>query len=243
MINYPFKFIATIEENNCFPNLILNPSSALLFIQRAATGHLDSLGYTYERLKNEGIVFMVANSATKFYKNLRAHEKVTVATCPAISKGAQILRETCIFNENGERVCENQSAWIMLNPENGKILRPTEFKYKLPILEEYNPFCDATRIKIPKSDNNLGERKVRLSDIDRNSHMNNTIYSNVLTDSFAEEVLNGKGVDTLFIKYKNQARMGDVLAISGEKNSDGVFAISAHINESMCFQGMFTLKK
>lgn len=240
MNRYPYKFKTMVEESNCLPNLKISPRGVLLYIQKASTEHLNVLGLNYETLKNEGIVFMVVSSATKFFYTPCAYDEIYVATCPAISKGAQMIRETCLFSAKGEKLVENQTAWIMMNPESGRILKPNEFNHELPLLENWHPFFEPQKIRIPISEKNLGERKVRLSDLDRNLHMNNTIYASILTDCFAEDVLAGEP-DTLFIKYKNQAKLNHVLSLRGEK-IENQYILTAADGENMCFQGMFTLR-
>ncbi|MEG1972174.1 MAG: thioesterase, partial [Oscillospiraceae bacterium] len=166
--------------------------------------------------------------------------EIYTATCPAASRGAQMIRETSIFSAMGERLVENQTAWIMINPQNGSILKPREFHHELPLLENWQPFFEPQKIKIPLSEKYQGERKVCLSDLDRNFHMNNTIYASILTDCFAEEVLGGE-LDTLFIKYKNQAKLNHVLSLHGEK-TENQYILTAADGDNMCFQGMFTLR-
>ena len=241
MERYPYFYEKTVEDSDCFPNLTMRPSSALVYIQRAATNHLSLLGYGYEKLFSMGIVFVVANSATQFIKFPAYGEKVKVATCPAVCKGAQMIRETVIMDQNEKVLVENQSAWVMLNPQTKKILRPKDLPFSLPMLTCYTPFFDVTKVKIPQGEKFIHKREVRLSDIDRNLHMNNTVYASLLTDCFPQEVLSGK-MSSMFIKYKQQAKLGQEFSLFGGNDEENFF-VAAQNQGEMYFQGMFTLNK
>lgn len=241
MGRYPFSFTQEIADHDCDVHLNLRPAAALRLMQYAATHHLDSLGLHYERLYDEGFVFMLSAVGLKFMRPIKAGERVLVATVPVAPKGVSLLRETVMFDEAGVLVAECQSAWVMVSHDTNTLLRPSVFSGRLPTLcEDYAPFCDVTRIRIPACAEFSGERRVRFSDLDRNRHMNNTVYADILCDAFAELLMDGATVSSLFIKFKAQARLGDSLSLYTMTEGDR-HIINAKLFETLCFEGMMTL--
>lgn len=238
---YPFRMEVTVPQYDCDPMLRLKPSSALRYMQVAAELHLDTLGLTHKTLYDEGIIFVVSANGIKYYRAPMRQEKVIVATCPVKARGASMLRETVIFSAEGEPLVEGQSCWVMIQPVTNRLLRATEFHHELPLHPDWQPFCDPTHIRIRAGAEPCGEREVRLADIDLNWHMNNTVYGDILLDCFAEEFLESGGVDTLFLRYRNQARLGETLTLT--RGFDGqVYSVGAQVGEKACFQGAFSLK-
>lgn len=238
---YPYFKQKTVEERDCFPNLNMTPAALLVLVQEVSAGHLEALGYDYFRLLDEKIVFMLSSVAVRFFRTPVLGERITVATCPARAEGAHMMRETVILDEDENILAEVQASWIMLGTENGRILRPREFPIELPTLKEYTPFTEVWKLKIPEKGDFKEERKILLSDLDRNHHMNNTVYASVITDLFPQEVME-KGIREISIKYKKQAKLGNTLSLYTQEEGD-TFYINARENNELYFQGSITLDK
>lgn len=242
MSRYKFfhDFTVPVYDADLFGRLSI--SSLLSYIQYVSGGHLSSLGLGYERLLDEGFVFVVAGTALKIYRCPLIDEEITLSTAPRRGRGAHMLRETVVHSKDGELLAQAQVTWALIEPKSGRLLRQSDFPYTLPELEgEWTPFFDPTKIRIHPAEQKHGKRVVRLSDLDQNRHMNNTIYADILLDCFAGEYLNSGGVDTLFIRYHRQARLGDELTLvygcEGEK-----YSLGATVGEHPCFEGAFSLK-
>jgi medium-chain acyl-[acyl-carrier-protein] hydrolase len=242
MERHTFSYDLEIPYYDCDLQERLRASAALRYMQTAATRQLDSLGLTHARLLDEGFLFVMTAVALRFARAPRAGERIRVATAPAGVQGAHMLRETLLLGPCDEVCAEGQSSWALIEPQGGRLLRPTSFPYALPLMRgEWTPFADPCRLRIRPGELPCGERRVRLSDLDRNLHMNNTVYADILLDGFADEVLAGGGVDMLFLRYRAQARLHDRLAL--RRGRDGkLHLLSAQIGEKRCFEGAFSLK-
>ena len=239
---YAYTFPVTVAEYDCDVLLRLSATAALAFLQHAATAHLETLHLPYERLYEEGKVFFLSAQAVKFHRMPRCGDRLLAATVPIAARGAHFLRETVLLSPDGELLVEGQSAWALLDPKTARPLRASQFEYDIGAVgeEDWEPFCDPSRIRIRPPELPLGERTVRLSDLDRNRHMNNTVYAGVLLDCFPEECLKGT-LDTLFLRYRRQARLGETMALSG--GFDGQqYTAGGQIGGQPCFEGAFSLK-
>ncbi|MEG1774608.1 MAG: thioesterase [Oscillospiraceae bacterium] len=238
---YFYSYRQTIPDYDCDPLLRLKGSATLRYLQRAATEHLTALDLPYERLYAEGVVFVLAGQAVRVARAPVAGETVVVATAPVPGRGAQLLRETAILSETGELLIEGQSAWAMIDPQSQHLLRAGDFHHALPMRTEWQPFADPSRLRIRAPETPLGVRTVRLSDLDRNRHMNNTVYADLLLDCFPDELLASGGLDTLFLRYRQQARLGEALRLTG--GFDGqLYAVEAQLDGNCCFEGAFSLR-
>lgn len=216
----------------------------LRYIQSVAGEHLDSLGLTYQRLYDEGFVFVVAGTALKIHRAPTVGEHIVISTAPFTGRGANMLRETVLHDQNGALLAECQTNWALIDSHTSRLLRASNLPYTLPMLEgTWTPFSDPTRIHIRPTET-LGdpiERIVRLSDLDQNLHMNNTVYADILTDCFGDAYIDSSGIDTLFLRYHLQAKLHDCLSLQYGRDGQ-LFVVSAHHGEKKCFEGAFSLK-
>lgn len=244
MARYQYSQTYVVPVYDCDLFCRLRPSAMLRYIQSVASAHLDSLGLTYRRLYDEGFVFVVAGTALKIHRAPTVGEHITISTAPFAGRGANMLRETVLHDQSGALLAECQSNWALIDSHTSRLLRASSFPYALPMLEgEWTPFFDPTRIHIHLHEGAVGsvERIVRLSDLDQNLHMNNTIYADILTDCFGDAYIASGGIDTLFLRYHLQAKLHDTLTLEYGRD-DQLFVVSAHRGEKKCFEGAFSLK-
>ncbi|MEA5136421.1 MAG: thioesterase [Candidatus Fimivivens sp.] len=244
MARYQYSRAHVVPIYDCDLFCRLRPSAMLRYIQSVAGEHLDTLGLTYQRLYDEGFVFVVGGTALKIHRAPTAGEHIVISTAPFIGRGANMLRETVLHAEDGALLAECQTNWALIDPHTNRLLRASCFPYTLPMLGgEWTPFFDPRRIHIhlkEKPDGNV-ERIVRLSDLDQNLHMNNTVYADILTDCFGDAYINSGGMDTLFLRYHLQAKLHDCLTLE-YGHGDQLYVVSAHCGEKNCFEGAFSLK-
>ncbi|MBO5280666.1 MAG: hypothetical protein J6B55_05545 [Clostridia bacterium] len=243
MLNrYRYSRSLTVPVYDCDPFGRAKVSSLLKYIQAVSGEHLDTIGLTHDRLLAEGFVFVVAGTALKIFRCPKVNEKITLFTAPLDGGGAHMPRETVIVSESGEKLVECQADWALTDINIGKLLRASDFPYDLPRLQgEWTPFSDPRKLRIKGNCGKTLSRTVRLTDLDSNMHMNNTVYADVITDCFGEEILTSNGIDELFIKYHLQARLGDELTLDCGQN-EGVFTVEARCSDKRCFGGAFSLK-
>ncbi|MFV0497177.1 MAG: acyl-[acyl-carrier-protein] thioesterase [Candidatus Fimivivens sp.] len=244
MARYQYNCTHTVPIYDCDLFCRLRPSAMLRYIQSAAGEHLNTLGLTHQRLHDEGFVFVVAATALKVFRAPTVGERIMILTAPLPGRGANMLRETILQDEHGRLLAECQTNWALIDSHTNRLLRASSFPYMLPMLSgQWTPFFDPTRIRIHLSEEPHGrvERIVRLSDLDQNLHMNNTVYAEILTDCFGDAYINSGGLDTLFLRYHLQAKIHDRLTLEYSYGGQ-LFVVCAHHGEKNCFEGAFSLK-
>ncbi len=230
---YPYSRHYTVRGFECDPYGDLKLSMIQKYAQEVATGHLEELGLSHARLMSEGVVFVMTSAATRIITRPRAWQNIRVYTCPAPSHKSRMHREVVICDEEDRVMVECQTVWVVVDPVSHKLLRPETFRHKLPTLSEYLPFCDPHRHSFPQGLVPTQTRAVRLSDIDRNFHLNNTVYIDIALDAFGDKLM-GTKIDSFYLKFRNEATLGDEIAVATQFDNHTYTAIGT-VGGQPCF--------
>lgn len=195
-------------------------STMLRICQETSEKHLAALGVGYEKLKEDGMVFLITKSESTI-KRMPAHtEELRVVTKPQGVRGAEFYRDYEFF------VGEESIAYVMqcsvaANTQTHRILHPRKFAaYGLDASANGVTDHVLSRIKI-EGLTFLGERVIRYSDLDYNGHLNNAIYGDIFYD-FAPGGIMGKKLTRVQINFVNESLLGEVIRIFGAEKDGQV---------------------
>jgi len=209
--------IATYEVS---AQSILKLSVMLRICQETSEQHLASLNIGYERLKAEGLVFLITRTAVQI-KRMPVHgETVVVKTHPCGVVGAQFYRDF-LFYSNGEKIIDVMQASVAANTETHKILHPREFqKYNVDPSTNGTTAVRLNKINLPDDMPLQGKRPIRFSDLDYNSHLNNAVYGDIICDCLPNGAT-GRQFSEIQINYVNESKLGETLQVYAQEQ-DGV---------------------
>ena len=198
------------------------PSEILRYLQEAANKNFSDMGPSYSELLENNLSFIISRAAINIYSPLKELEKISVETWATENSGVIFPRSYRI--KSGENVLvEALMNWALINTTDKSFVRGSEFDVSVYGTDE--PLDISTRFKIPKDmDLKLvGEKKVMYSDIDKNRHMNNTKYPNVLFDYIpnVEKLF----ISGIMINFASEAPFGATLKIlmsEAEVTEDGL---------------------
>lgn len=234
-----FEFTAVPAPVDCDVLSGLTPSAALRFIQDAATAGVSATGMTHDvMLEQYGLIFVTAAHAVRFFRPIRAGETVSVRTDPAGCRGAHFFRQTLFTSPDGELLLEAQTDWSLIDAATGRPQRATAFPGVLDPLENWTPFIDPSRLRLPAADTPCGEHPVVHADTDENHHMNNTVYARLMTDCYRGELT--QPVREFFIRYQRQAREGEIITLSRGRGENGLLTAAGAVDGSACFAAAFS---
>lgn len=193
-------------------NDFAKPSSVLRYLQDAANKNFSAKGLSYSELLEKNLSFIVSRSAIKVLRPLKTEEKLTVETWASKNSGVIFPRSYRIKIGN-ETVVESVMQWALVNTETKSFVKGSEFDISYLGTDEVLEIDMPTRFKIPKEVNlNLvGTKEVRYSDIDKNLHMNNTIYPNVLFDFIPSR--ENLFMSSMLINFVSEAPYGKTIEI------------------------------
>ncbi|HEX2938839.1 MAG TPA: acyl-ACP thioesterase domain-containing protein [Ruminiclostridium sp.] len=216
------------------PDRTLKPSSLLRIIQEVAGRHLEQDGLSYEHMRSKGIVFLLARECVKIKSHPHCEETITAETWFHKCEGVRFVRNVRLLNEGGQVLIEAATQWIITDPETHKILRPSEFTFSMPRIEENCVNLDFRKIKMPQGAAAAGTRAVRWSDIDCNCHMNNTVYADIICDFFPGGMFDRK-LSEFQIDYSNEALLGDEINVLTAETEDGGCCFEGAVEGKKCF--------
>lgn len=219
--------------HDIFGNLRL--SSILALAESSASLHTDQMGITNELLLSLGVTFFIIKQKITVNRYPKGKENVTVTTQAYQPFGAQYSRTTKILDEAGNELVVIDARWALIDIESRKILRrpPENLIMNFDILDER-----PKQFKFALPEENLKGAEsftVTFTDLDRNGHVNNTVYADFICNILGNEMYSGAAIKELTIFYSNEAKLGEKISpkklIIGDK-----FWITAENGDKCCFE-------
>ena len=191
-------------------NGILKPGALIRYMQEAAANAMIADGPSYDELLERGLSFVLSKITVSIYADIYANDEIEVETWAtesvrvSFNRAYRVLRDGCV-------VAEAVSVWALLDISRGRLIKVTDaalgYREDAPLDLEV-----PSKIPLPYDRLSLvGERRVCYSDVDRNNHMNNTVYADMLCDFvFRSEV--GR-VSRMSISFLAEAPFGQELKV------------------------------
>jgi len=215
----------TVNTHDCDKNGIVRPTGLLRIVQEAAYNHLCSLGQSEAELRRDKRAYIVSNIGIDVIKPLKMGDKVEVRTWENNSVGAKFMRYYAVLRDGEEIVC-GSCVCALVNIETGRLIRVGESGFTFGASGEGRTPSLDSHGAMNKELNYVkaAEYPVLYSFIDRNDHMNNTCYADMLFSALPD-CLN-KQMAAISISYLRQAKKDDVLTLHVAE-SDGVYYVKS----------------
>ena len=199
-----------VLANDVDSNDIVSASNIFRLIQDAAYSQMEDDRPSYNELFDQGLSFVISRIRMNAYKEIYTHDKLTVQSWAAESRGVQFNRCYRIIRD-GEVIVEAVSIWALFGINDGKLHRTSELegRYRIDDMIDMPP----ARFKIPDdiSFEYAGSRTTTYADVDLNGHMNNTRYPDILCSYSGD--MNNKRVSSMCISYVSEAPLGEEIKI------------------------------
>lgn len=210
---------------------ILKLSVLLRMCQETSGRNLELLGLSYEKMCADGIIFLLITNRAQIKRMPMHNEEITIKTHPRGVYGAQFYRDFKVYSGD-ELIIDVMQTSIIADANTHKILRPKQFlDYGVFSCEKIPEEEKVPKITVTQPLPFMGERLVRISDLDYNCHLNNTVYGDIITD-----FLPGGGMGRQFsevqINYTTESTLGDVLKIYAQEQDGHV--LMQGFNERGC---------
>lgn len=211
-----------VDIHHCDSNANLRVTEMLRFMQQCSSSQLENSAISQEKLVKMGKTYVLCRLNISIYKSVHPGEEIEVSTWPCESRGLSLTR--CYqVRVDGSIVAEAITVWGVVDIETRRLCRVSSLPVDLEC-EEPLELDSPSRVYIPSELNlNLvGERTVVYSDLDINSHVNNTNYADMICDFLPE--MQQKRVIMMGISYVSEAKLGEVLKVYMTK-SEGQYYI------------------
>lgn len=188
-------------------------STILKYIADIAGVDYTMKGFSHQYLWDRGMVFLLSRTSLRILRMPKAYETVTASTWEQGKKGSQFLRHFEIFDAEGALLVSAATAWLLVDPNSRKILRPEVFTGFMPKLQEKLPDCAMPgKLRMPQGQTLAGRRKIRFSDLDGNGHVYNSVYGDIAYDFLPAEY-QSRALQEFQINYQSEAVLGDELEL------------------------------
>ncbi len=192
----------------------LRLSAVLRYQQEAGERHLAPAGLGWNDLMAHGMAFVASRWRTHIHRLPRMGEAVTLTTWHRERKGPRFFRCYEWRDAQGDLLIEGVMQFALVSVTDHQLLRGTEFDvFGVADQPHRTVSCgDPSRWTLPTVAT-VDTYTVRRSDIDRNGHLNNTRYADLLTD-----VLPADTVSELELQFAGECRLGDTLTLATGAN-------------------------
>ena len=208
---FPVRFGAIDKSDR------LTLDAVFQFFQEAAICHAENLGVGREDMAATGQAWLLSRITVIVDRRPNYHETITVRSWPRGSEKLFALRNYDIIDESGISVIRARSAWIVIDMEKRRPLRPQSVMDKLPLnegMESLPPDAGAAAGLIERSNlQKTVERKALYTDIDYYRHVNNVRYIQWIEDAIEPQYLEKADKIRLDINYLNETPGGEVIEI------------------------------
>ena len=222
-------------------------SDAVLFFRVAAGEHLEHLGLPYDRLYQEGIVFLLSKAGVRIHRCPTAADLLWVETSPQSVRGAQYNREIRVYAEEnggpGELLAEIHTVWFMQIRWSARscVRRSSPIRCP-PFRRGGHGTFGAARFRVTGEECGEQAFTVRYSHLDVNGHLNNTVYGDLVCDVLPFEELVNRGIREFRIVFRHEARYGEELRLQlFHDREEDCWYVTGHRADGPCFEAQVVL--
>lgn len=226
----------TAESYDVYPNGIMKPSALMRYMQQLAREDCDALGAAYPYMRSLNTVFVLTRLGMEFERPVRSGETFTLRTYNNSIKGVTFVREFELVS-GGELIARASTFWTLVRYDTRALVRPADFPVRFESLG-----LEVRGVAVPRrfDDHGLSEaerRRVRVSDLDENDHLNNCVYADIALDALKD--FNGldNWAKSVKIVFRHEARLSEELSVF-TKEQGGINLVFAFIGEEKkpCFE-------
>ena len=213
-----FSIEKDITSNEADYNLDMKLSSIFLFFQEVSSLHSEVLGVGKSETIDKDLHWVITRFNVVIDRIPRYGEKVKVKTYPGANNGLFFFRHYQITDMKDNVLVRAISNWVIIDGFTHEIKRNPFKGYSIPIYKEEGELPIPTKIN-EKATNYLYSRKVRYSDIDLNTHLNNTRYIDLIQDAFDLNFYKTHKIKNFLINYFLELKAGDEVKIYGSDSN------------------------
>ncbi|MEE0927892.1 MAG: thioesterase [Acutalibacteraceae bacterium] len=235
-----FEFKTEVTAHDIDTNCFATPTSTVKYMMEAVDRNMLCCGPTYQELMEKGLSFIVSRTAVEVLRPLKEYEQLTVSTWATPSKNVSFPRSYEI-RSGGEVVAKGLAIWALVDLKEHKLVKGTDFSVDNYGTGDAIELGIPSRFKLPSdiSFTKCGEKKVLYSDIDRNFHMNNTKYFDMMFDYIPER--ERIFMSSCLINYVGEAPFGKTIDIYIsepvlEENGEKIYYFKTEIDGNINIQ-------
>jgi len=195
----------------------LTVDSVFQFLQEAAISHAENLGAGREDMARTSQGWILSRMTVIVNKRPKYCDTITVRSWPRGWDKLFAIRDYEIKDTNDTAVVSARSAWLIVDMEKRRPLRPQSVMDNLPLNEGLEALSAEAEgaAGLPERDNlqKASERKALYTDLDYNGHVNNVRYIQWIEDIVDSELLENAERIRFDINYLSEIMGGEVIEL------------------------------
>lgn len=199
-------------------NLDVKLSTLFSYFQEVSSLHSEVLGVGKGETIDKNLNWVIARFFVDVIKMPRYGDKIKIKTYPGSNNKLFFYRHYLITDMKDNVLVRANSVWLVVDATTHQLKRDPFAGYSLPIMKLDDELANPDKVE-GKADNYLYSRKVRYSDIDLNSHLNNIRYIELIQDSFDLEFYKANRIKSILINYNTEFKAGDEVKVYGSDSN------------------------
>ncbi len=198
----------------------IKPSAVMEYFQDIATEHADMIGVGYAAMMAKNLVWVMTRMSFEVLKSPKIGEELTIKTFPEKPNNADVNRGYYAYNADGELIMSGTSRWCALSADTHAVRRCMPlFSFEDSAYIPGHPLQDANP-KIASAfelSETLPEKTfsytVAVTDLDRNVHMNNARYGDIILNACGAETVKTHRAARVDINFMSELLAGERCAV------------------------------
>ena len=193
-------------------NLDVKLSTLFLYFQEVSSLHSEVLGVGKSETIDQDLHWIITRFHVDIIKLPRYGDKIKIKTYPGDNNKIFFYRHYIITDMNDNVMVRANSIWLIIDALTHQLKKDPFKGYSLPIHHEEGELDNPPKIngEVTKY---LYTRKIKYSDIDLNSHLNNTRYIELIQDSFDLDFYRDHKIKSIKINYNQEFKAEDEVEV------------------------------
>ncbi|MCL2440520.1 MAG: thioesterase [Treponema sp.] len=214
----------------------LTLNAVFQFFQEAAISHAENLGVGREDMARTGQVWILSRMSVQVDRRPKYRETITVCSWPRGFEKLFAIRDYQIKDKNEAVAVSARSAWIIVDIEKRRPLRPQVVMDYLPLNEGLEALSSVTGLAVQENLVKIADRTACYTDLDYNGHVNNGSYIKWIEDALDRQLLEKADKIRFDINYINEILGGETIEIFSAPIDAAAFAFEGRKNGQAAFR-------
>jgi medium-chain acyl-[acyl-carrier-protein] hydrolase len=185
-------------------------------MQEAASRHATHLGFGYQDLLKQDMVWILSRVKIRLFSYPRHEEVVRIETWPkSIQQRLLFLRDFLLVGSDGRRCAAASSAYVLVNPAARRVLPAHALTAPMPDNAGLSAIDEPLdKIRAVGGLEDCLDVQARYSSVDLIGHVNNARYIDWISDCFSFAEHQAGQLRGLQINYINEVKPGETVRLS-----------------------------
>ncbi|MFO7939394.1 MAG: thioesterase [Bacteroidales bacterium] len=192
----------------------LNMEALFHYLQEVAWENARSNNFGYEFMQTENAYWVLSKVRLEIIEAPRWNQSIQIKTWPRGGMGFFALRDYQVLNHDAV-IGKATSHWLIVDQTSKRPKKVDNYFFADETFcqDEALPGTKLAKLTIPEDLTETETRKVHISDLDVNQHVNNATYVKWCVDALPAEILKEKAISAIEINYLAELTGGESLSV------------------------------